>query len=253
MFSNKDDNTGERIPGDHLGNKYCGYEKITDIINRVNNKHIAEMTQGKDVDTTHYWNRHLKAFIKHNYKLANEMGDESFVYAYWIYPDHEMHGEGVTAKSVHKIILKINKYIEKFSKKNPDVTTLVIADHGLIDVKHIEIWKDKEIQDCLLRNLSLEKRCANFFIKEDKKEEFVQLFNEKYGKHYELYTKQQVLDMEIFGEGKMDDNVSRFIGDFVGIATDEYTLKDKEDSFAHKAHHAGSSLDELIVSVIGIN
>ncbi|MCQ3035352.1 MAG: alkaline phosphatase family protein [Bacilli bacterium] len=253
MFSNKDDETGDKIPGPHLGDTYCGYEKITDIINRVNNKKMADMTQGTAVDTTHYWNRHLKAFIKHNYKLVNELGDESFVYAYWTDPDHEMHGEGVTAKSVHKIILKINKYIEKFSQKNPDVTTLVIADHGLIDVKNIDIWKDKEIQDCLLRNISLEGRCANFFIKPEKKEEFTKIFKEKYGEHYNLYTKEEVIEMGLFGDTKPNEFVSKFIGDYVGIATDGYMLKKEEDPFSHKAHHAGSTLDELIISIIGVN
>jgi len=253
MFSNKDDETGDKIPGEHLADKYCGYEKFTDIINRVNNKEMAEMNQGKDVDTTHFWNRHLKAFIKHNFKRADEIGDESFVYAYWTYPDHEMHSKGVTAKSVHKIILKINKYIEKYSAKHPDVTCLVIADHGLIDVKMIDIWKDKEIQDCLVRQISIEGRSANFFIKEDKKEEFVKLFNQKYGDHYKLYSKEEVIKMQIFGEAEPNEYVSNFLGDYLGIATDEYTFKKVEEPYSHKAHHAGSTLDELIISVIGVN
>ena len=65
--------------------------------------------------------------------------------------------------------------------------------------------------------------------------------------------KEEVIEMGLFGDTKPNEFVSKFIGDYVGIATDGYMLKKEEDPFSHKAHHAGSTLDELIISIIGVN
>ncbi len=253
MFANKDEITGEKIKGVHLGNTYCHYENIIDIINRVNKKEIAKLTQGTNVDTTHFWNRHLKAFIRHNFKLIKSIdNDKSFVYAYWTNPDHDIHEFGVNHKKVHKVINKINKYMEHFCNKNKDVTTIVIADHGLIDVKYLPYYQDKEIQECLIRPFSFEKRSANFFVKPEMKKQFVEIFNNHYGEHYELFTKEQIIDMKIYGDNLPSEYINQFFGDYIAIAKDEYMFE-LEDDFKFKAHHAGGTLDELLISVIGIN
>lgn len=257
VFPNIDDDTGEHIPGEHIMNKVCSYKNIATLINEKNNKEIAHLVYGYPVDKNNRKVRKLKSFIKYAYKVANE-NEESFTYAYWVNPDGLMHGRGVTDKKVHKNILKIQKYIQRYSSKNKDVATLIIADHGMIDVNFLDMGEHPDLINTLKRNTSIEKRTMNFFIKDGQKDEFEKLFNKYYGQYYTLLSKEKALKMNLFGEGEHHKKSLEFIGDYIGLANSNVSLqikkqKDEKHPFVFKAHHAGNTLDEMLISVIGIN
>ena len=257
VFPNVDDDTGELIMGEHMMNKTCPYKNIAALINEKTNKEIAHLIYGYPVDKKNKKVRRLKGFIKHAYKIANK-NDESFTYAYWVNPDGLMHGRGVNDKKVHKNILKIQKYIQRYSLKNKDVATLVIADHGMIDVNFLDMYEHSDLVNTLKRNTSIEKRMMNFFIKDGQQDEFKKLFNKYYGQYYTLLSKEKVLKENLFGEGLPHKKSLEFIGDFIGLANSDISLqmkkqKDEKNPFVFKAHHAGNTLDEMLISVIGIN
>jgi predicted AlkP superfamily pyrophosphatase or phosphodiesterase len=100
-------------------------------------------------------------------KLCNSDGMK-YIYAYDTDPDHTMHEMGCNTKEVKEIIIDLNNRIEKLSKKLKDTIIFVVADHGHHDVENLFIKDYPDIEDCLLRNTSLEPRAVNFFIKENK-------------------------------------------------------------------------------------
>ena len=121
-------------------------------------------------------------------KKCNEEG-KKYIYAYSTEPDSTMHELGTDCTEAKELILELNKRIENLSSKVEDTVFFVVADHGHKNIINIDLNDYPDIVQCLVRNTSLEPRAVNFFIKEEKKEEFVNLFNKYFSNDFELYTK----------------------------------------------------------------
>ena len=126
---------------------------------------------------------------------------------------------------------------------------VAIADHGLTDVEPLNLFNYSDILSSLKRLPSLEPRATNFFVKEDKIDGFKELFNSHFENEYLLYSKQEVLDMKLFGDGIQHKMIDSFLGDFIAIAIDKYMFVLNE-SKSYKAHHAGLLEDEMMVPLI---
>lgn len=255
VFKNEDDDTGEKLPGENIMQKECPYTNIAELINKANNKEIAKIIMGFPVDNKNKRVKHLRSFVKYAFEETSKK-EEAFTYAYWVYPDMMMHMLGTNRWMVKRNIKRIQKYVKRYSSKYNDVTTLIIADHGMKDVKWEDISIHQDLIDTLIRPVSIEKRTMNFFVKDGRKEEFENLFNKYYGLHYELKNKEQVLEEKIFGDAKPNKCSLDFIGDYVAFALDDLSLEWKQKESKHvpfKAHHAGTTKDELEVSIIAIN
>ena len=95
-------------------------------------------------------------------------------------------------------------------------------------------------------------------IKSDKKDEFVTLFNNYYGEHFELIDRESVFKGELFGKGQPHPASYNFIGDFIAIAKDVYCLYASneitpEKFVAHKGHHAGGTKEEMAIDISVFN
>lgn len=179
---------------------------------------------------------------------------KAFVYFYWTLPDGNIHRYGVKSLRVHFVIKKIQRFVKKMVKNNPDTVFLTFADHGLIDVKYLDICDHDDLQNLLYRPLSFEKRVVNFFAKPDKKEQFALLFQKYYGRHFELLDRKTVFQNELFGKGRPHPASYDFIGDFIAISKDEYCLYASNETtpekfVAHKGHHAGGTKEEMEIDI----
>ncbi|MCQ2793007.1 MAG: alkaline phosphatase family protein [Bacilli bacterium] len=255
VFPNEDDETGESIGKDNIMKKMCPFKDIAELINEKNNKEIARIYLGYPVDKENKKLRHVSSFVKYAFNQT-ELTDESFTYAYWVDPDMTMHRKGVTNKKVHRRILKIQKLVEKYSSLHKDIAVLIIADHGMIDVTFEDMNKHQDLVSMLSQPMSIEKRCINFYIKDEYKKDFPILFNSYYKEHYEIYSMDEVLNNKFFGDGTPHPMTKEFLGDYIAIAKDGFSLEcvnNEKHKVKFKAHHAGNSLDELMISIIGIN
>ena len=104
------------------------------------------------------------------------------------------------------------------------------------------------VVDCLKRTTSMEPRATNFFIKEDKKDEFKELFNKYFGNYYDLYSIDEVIESKLFGDGEENPIYRDLLGDFLAIAKTEKTLIYGNQMF--KSHHAGYTEDEIMIPLI---
>jgi predicted AlkP superfamily pyrophosphatase or phosphodiesterase len=256
VFPNVDDVTGESIGEVNKMQAEHPYKTIAELINENKNKEVAKLIFGYPVNKDNKKTKHLRSFVKYSYEQADSK-EESFTYAYWVNPDSLMHHYGVTHKKVKKCINKIQKYIKKYSQKHPNVATLVIADHGMKDVTWENLKMHPDLLETLIRPMSIEKRCANFYVKPGMEKRFEGLFKAYYGQHYELFTMENALKENLFGETKVDDKIKPFLGNYLAVATDEVSIEFPKDKKGKKVpfvgHHAGSTLDELDISVIGLN
>lgn len=184
-------------------------------------------------------------------KLCNEEG-KKYIYAYDVEPDHTMHKLGTNAGEINKIIENINLKVEELSKKLKDTIIFVVADHGHKDVENIMLEDYPDIVDCLERNTSIEPRAVNFFIKKNKKNEFEKLFNEYFSLDFDLFSKKDVIDSNLFGNGKENEIFRDILGDYLAIAKTNKTLL-YGGSEILKSQHAGYTNDEIFVPLILIN
>ena len=176
---------------------------------------------------------------------------KKYIYAYNPEPDTTMHQLGCNSEEAKQLIREANYQIEKLAKEVKDIIIFVVADHGHINVEHIFLDEYPDIIDCLVRNTSLEPRAVNFFIKDDKKEEFVRLFNQYFGDYFDLYPMDDILDSKLFGDG-IENSVCRdALGDYLAIAKSNKAFI-YGGSTPLVSQHAGYTEDEIYVPLIVI-
>lgn len=183
--------------------------------------------------------------------LCNEDG-KKYIYAYDTEPDHTMHELGTDAYKINEIVENINLRVEKLSKRIKDTIIFVVADHGHKNVENIMLEDYHDIVDCLEKNTSIEPRAVNFFIKKNKKQRFETLFNEYFSNDFDLYTKEEVINSNLFGDGKENEIFRDILGDYLAIAKTNKTLL-YGGSEILKSQHAGYTDDEIYVPLIVIN
>ena len=182
---------------------------------------------------------------------CNEDG-KKYIYAYDTEPDSTMHELGTDAKEVKDIVLDLNERIENLSKKIKDTIIFVVADHGHINLENINLEKYPDIIDCLQKDISLEPRATNFFIKNEKKEIFVKLFNKYFSNDFDLYVKEDVINSKLFGDGKENEIFKDSLGDYLAIAKTNKGFVYNETTL-FKSQHAGYTDDEILVPLIVID
>ena len=100
-----------------------------------------------------------------------------------------------------------------------------------------------KITECLKRGLSLEPRAVNFFVKEEKKQQFEEEFRKNFGDTFLLLTKEEVREKQLFGPGKegaaFDENAREIILQWLWSDLSIYSHKKEADFFI--GVHAGTS------------
>ena len=190
--------------------------------------------------------------INDMYRIIEEKCNEpgrKYIYAYDIEPDHTMHEIGCDKPEIKEYIKMINKKIEELNNKLTDTIILVVADHGHINVENIFLRDYPDIRECFIRTTSLEPRAVNFYIKEEKKKEFIELFNKYFKEDFDLYDKEDIIESKLFGDGEENEIFRESLGDFLAIAKTNKTLID-DGSEVLKSQHAGYSDDEIYVPLI---
>ena len=184
------------------------------------------------------------------YKLCKGKG-KKYIYAYVEEPDRTMHEIGCDKPEIKDIIIELNDRIKNLSKKLRDTIIFVVADHGHHNIENLFIKDYPDLEECLLRNTSLEPRAVNFFIKKDKKERFEILFKKYFGNDFCLYSKEDVIESKLFGDGKENKIFRDSLGDYLAIAKTNKALLYYGDEVL-KSQHAGYTDDEIFVPLIVI-
>lgn len=184
--------------------------------------------------------------------LSNFTKGIQTMYVYDTEPDGMLHKLGTLNDEIYKTLNKYSKQIEKFYKRLPSNTLLLIsADHGHIDSTNIKFYLDEYLYSMLIRKPTNDSRCLTFKVKENKKDEFKSYFESIYSNVYDLYSKDEFLDAGFMGQSEtMPSRLSDFLADFVAIAKTDYTFALKEKALEMKSNHAGITGEEMIIPLI---
>lgn len=229
-----------------VASTYCGYESV---ISKLNVPGVKAYYASPFVAP---YPRTFDAVLSRIKSLCAQDGPK-YIYGYCNEPDNNMHQFGCFADSTRIILRDLEKKIEAFAEQLEDTLLIITADHGHIDSKCACLDDYPEIADCLLRNPSIEPRALNLFIKPGRKEAFEKAFAAELGDKFILFTKEEVLEKKIFGEGPLHPNVSGMIGDYLAVATGDLSLfNTPEEKAAYIGVHAGLTKEEMIIPLIAI-
>lgn len=180
------------------------------------------------------------------------MSNRKFIYAYYDNPDKLLHQKGFNSIEVKNEIIKINDMTEKLYEKLPTKTLIiVIADHGHIECEYKTLSENKKLFELLERTIALEPRACSIKLKEKvDKDYFREIFLQSYGDDFKLYSKEEVIKYQLFGEKIEKDIVIDNIGDFIAVATGNVCLRYDEKGMIFKTYHAGITRDEMEIPLI---
>ena len=222
-------------------------DTIADEINRKGEYKALELFPFKagnakvyrDLDEMYYMiNHELKEDGKH------------FIYAYNDEPDHTMHDCGPDSEEAKMLIETRNRKTEEFCNTLEDTLVIIVADHGHIKVDHIFLKEYPEIMKMLERTTSIEQRACSFKIKKEYMEEFPRLFNKLFGEYFTLYTKEDVIESKLFGDGEPNELFEPALGDFIAIADKSNKCLVTDGDEVLVSQHAGYTDDEVYVPLI---
>lgn len=245
VFRNIDYYHPDEVLKENLRDKYLNYETIFQKIQKVSpDIQTFELFPDFRPDGFDCFDGQVDKMIE-----ISMQKQRTFTYTYWTEPDATAHDYGVDSPETEAIINALNNSFDRLiAQINSDSLVFVIADHGLVDVEGIPIMQNKELLDCLVREPSLEPRACNFFVKENKKEDFLSLFNKSYGDKFLLLSKDELEQERLLGDGIKHPMLDDFLGDYIAIAIDKYMFSLNDHLF--RAHHAGLTKDEMMVPLI---
>ena len=179
-----------------------------------------------------------------------------FLYAYWDEPDSTLHEHGVGSVAVNRLVQTMDQQLATlFTTLPDDALILIVADHGHINIRSINLYKDSDIRMMLERPPSIESRTTAFFVKPEYHFLFKQVFRRRYGKYFKLIASQEALAIGLFGPGKAHPKANSFLGDFLAIAVADYSFfyQDKKQRRGQfKATHAGITRSEMLIPLIAL-
>lgn len=101
---------------------------------------------------------------------------------------------------------------------------------------------------------SLESRVVTFWVKEDKRKKFEELFNKEFSKEFLLLTKEDVLERHLLGFGNKHKKIDDFIGNYVALSISDSMIRLQtylaDGKPVKKSTHCGLSKEEMEVPLI---
>ena len=158
-----------------------------------------------------------------------------------------------TEEEVKNLIENIDARLKDLVSNNKDVSFIFLADHGHQDAKYFHIEEHQDFFNTLrIDQFSIEPRACAFFVKEGLEERFKELATKYYGEHFYILSKEEVIKNNVFGLGKENERFRYCIGDFLLVSKDEWAFNQGEEE-GLKSHHAGSSKEEIEISLACFN
>ena len=215
---------------------------------------------GEINDKNEYLACELFPFGNDKYESLDEMLDriiefsskpgKKFIYAYDDEPDKTMHLVGPDSREARELILERDRKISELCNRLDDALVIVVADHGHIKVDNLFINDYPKLKELMVRNTSLDQRAVSFKVKEGYQEEFKKRFNEELGMYFKLYSKDEIIESKLFGDGKENGNFRYALGDFIAIAEDSNKTIVSDGDLELFSQHAGYTDDEVYVPLI---
>ena len=174
---------------------------------------------------------------------------KKYLYVYNEEPDASMHELGTDHEKVLKLFKIINDKTEEMCNKlDDDTLVIIVADHGHLNSESILLDDYPDFKETLDGDVWLEPRLCSFKVKDE--DNFKKLFKKYFSKDFELYTKDEVIEMNLFGDGKEHKLFRKSLGDYFALAKSNKYFRYSKASTLLKSMHAGFTEDEMLIPLI---
>ena len=228
-------------------------------------KRLVDIIKEKDCDTYE-----ISPYGEYKYKELDEMFDllkekleikndkKKFFYVYNPEPDATMHMKGCVSQKAKDKILERNKKLEEFYNNNLDKDTIIIivADHGHLNIDFFKIREYPDFEACLDKDIYIECRCPMFKVLKGKEKEFKEKFEAYFGEYFYLFSKEEVIEKNFFGDVKFKENelFRSSLGDFFAINKNNNNKAFfGQNDYPFISAHGGNSDDEVYIPLIVLN
>ena len=97
----------------------------------------------------------------------------------------------------------------------------------------------------------MEPRALSFHLKEGMEEQFLESFKKHLGKEFLLFSREEITESQLFGEGAYHPRFQEAIGDYFAVAVGALNLFDtNEEKENIIGVHAGMTKEEMTVPLI---
>lgn len=241
VFLNRKQCTEDQVADYNVAWTLTPYESAVNRLNRFGKEaHMLIKFTDPSLDT-------IEDICDRIQTLCAEPG-QRYIYAYWNQPDGILHRNGCGSDEAHEEMLHLEKVVSELAERLTDTLFVITADHGHRDTDYVLLKDYPQLCECLKRWPSLEPRALNFFVKEEKKDFFVQEFNRLFGDKFLLMPMEEVLEKNLMGTGKHHPMFRSMLGDYLAIATDDLTIYYSGECW--KSMHGSLTEDEMRIPLI---
>lgn len=249
--------TNKAIDGPQPAVALMPFETVFDRIRRASPEVVCRTQYAFDTYCAHgaHQNLRIGSFreLCDNQRRISAGKERTFTLSYWGQPDTAMHKSGVGSPDAVEQFTAIDRELRRLSGQLTDTLLIVTADHGLINSSPIDITRMSDLTECLVMPPMIESRCAAFYVKSHRKEQFERVFRERLGDWFLLIPRDEVYRKGLFGRGQAHPKFDDFIGDYVACATSDRHIEYPIPG-VHADRlvglHAGLTEDEMLVPVI---
>lgn len=196
-----------------------------------------------------------EAFLNMSNKIKKN--NSSFNYLYIDGLDETSHRYGTKSSEVQNIINEIEEGVKNLKKENEDLTIILTADHGQVDmVNMMYLNQNNDYTKFFYALPSIDTRMISFFVKEDCKKDFEDTFMKEFGQDVILLTKEEVDKFKLFGNESLSKNTLDSLGEYIAIVVNnKFMVCDTinlEDKINTKGNHSGLTKEETTIPLVVI-
>ncbi|MEG2348540.1 MAG: alkaline phosphatase family protein [Clostridia bacterium] len=192
-------------------------------------------------------------------KLEKNLNDvkESFNYMYIDGLDLNSHIYGPDSKEAMWVIKEVENEVANLVKNKKDLTVIVVADHGQIEMTNMIYLNEKQNYLEYFYTLpSIDTRMISFFVKKEYLQIFKEEFLKEFGEDVILITKEEALEYNLFGNSFPSNSFVDAIGEYIAIiVNNKFMVCDKityDDILTTKGNHSGLTKQETTIPLVVI-
>ena len=166
------------------------------------------------------------------------------------------HDYGIDDEKVFRKLNEISALVEKLSKID-DLTIIVTADHGQINIHEDVIMDYNKYNKYFYSEPTIDFGTAFYYVKEEMRKDFVNEFNKDFKNKMYLFETSEFIKKNIFSLYKLDNYSKEGLGEFISLCKPGFCFINSQNvkEYYRKTlgNHSGLTRDEMIIPLIIIN
>lgn len=182
----------------------------------------------------------------------------SYTEIYWPNVDKAAHSFGSESTETLEAVKTLEAELDRLRSELPDSARIVVTgDHGHSDIPDdlkFVVGLDDVLQPLLITAPSGDNRTQNFRVRAGMHARFAELFIERFGEHFFLFSSEDVASLGLLGPDGISDLTMDRLGDFMAVAKGRAVMKfltpENQRPIREKSEHGGFSPAEMLVPLI---